>query len=137
MKVKIFSILLLVVIFVASCEGVKEKSAEELLDNSEMKNKIYSEILRDSSHFIEFINKIALDDRSKMMMAGNSSIVKAMCMSDKMDDIMISDQQVMENLSSRFVKRMIADSVVCDHTCTRIMENEYLKKYFRERGIGK
>lgn len=137
MKVNIFSILIVVGIFVFSCEGVKEKTAEELLENSEMKEKIYAEILLDTTYFMEFMNKIALDDRGKIMMARNSSIVKAMCMSDKMDSIMISDQQVMENLSNRFVKRMIADSLVCDHTCTRIMENEYLKKYFRERGIGK
>jgi cobalamin biosynthesis Mg chelatase CobN len=130
-------LILLCGLLVSSCKSTKEKSAEELLENSKMEDNIYSAILNDSIRFSKFMNQMAMNERSKIILSRNSSIVKMMCMSEKMDSLMSNDQQILENLSNRFVKRMEADSFVCDHTCTRIMENEYLKKYFIEHGLKK
>jgi hypothetical protein len=137
MKSNIFFVILLCILFVIGCNGTKEKTAGELLENSTMEDEIYSSILNDSVHFSKFINKMAMDERGKKMMAKNSSMVKVMCMSEKVDSLMSNDKQVMESLSNRLIKRMEADSFVCDVTCTRMMESEYLKKYFREHGISK
>jgi hypothetical protein len=136
MRSNIF-LILLCGLLVSSCKSTKEKSAEELLENSKMEDNIYSAILNDSIRFSKFMNQMAMNERSKIILSRNSSIVKMMCMSEKMDSLMSNDQQILENLSNRFVKRMEADSFVCDHTCTRIMENEYLKKYFIEHGLKK
>lgn len=132
-----FLILLIAVILVTGCKMTKEKTAEEILMNSEAEDEIYTAILNDSTYFLKFINRIAMDEQSKKIMARNSSLVKMMCMSEKMDSLMSSDKQVMESIENRFIKRMKADSFVCDHTCTRMMEIDYVKKYFKERGIEK
>lgn len=137
MKINVFLIGIVGGLLFANCNGIKDKSAKELLENSDMKEKIYSEIISDTTHFLEFMNKFMNDDQSKILLNRNSSLVKMVCMSEKMDSLMSHDQQVMESLSNRFIKKMEDDSVVCDHTCTRLMESEYLKKYFREHGIGK
>lgn len=137
MKSNIFLIVILCGLLVTGCKGNREKSAEELLENPVMEDEIYSTILNDSVYFLKFMNKISMDESCKKMVANNNSIMKEMCMSEKMDSLLSTDQQMMENLSNRLIKRMEVDSFACDHTCTRIMESEYLKKYFREHGINK
>jgi hypothetical protein len=108
-----------------------------MLKNSVTENEIYRAILNDSTYFLKFMNEIEMDEQSKKIMARNSSLVKMMCMSDKMDNLISNDKQVMESMSNRFINKMETDSVVCDHTCTRMMESEYVKKYFKEHGIAK
>ena len=137
MKTKILLILILNVLLISSCNSVKEKTAEELLENPAMEDKIYSLILNDSIRFSKFMNQMTMNERSKIILFKNSELVKMMCMSEKMDSLMSNDKQVMENVSNRFIKRMEADSFLCDHTCTRILQNENLKKYFKAHGLGK
>ncbi len=137
MKSIVFLVVMACGILGVGCREIKEKTAEELLESPVMEDKIYATILNDSVLFLKFIDKMLLDEKSKKMFSNNSGIVKTVCMSEKMESLMSSDQQVIEMFSNRLIKRMVADSFVCDHTCTRIMENQYLKKYFRERGIGK
>ena len=137
MKTKILLILILNVLLISSCNNIREKTAEELLENPAMEDEIYSVILNDSVRFSKFMDQMTMNERSKIVLSKNSSLVKMMCMSEKMDSLMSTDKQVMENVSNRFIKRMEADSFLCDHTCTRIMQNENLKKYFIEHGLGK
>lgn len=116
-----------------SCSHIKEKSAMELLENSKMREEVYSAILNDHAYSTDLLNKMMESDKCKMIMTGNLSMMKMMCTSDKMENLMNTDKQVMENLTGKLIKRMETDSVVCDHTCTMLMENEQLKNYFTKQ----
>ena len=137
MKSNIFFVVIFCGLYALSCMRTKEKTADELLQNSVLEDEIYSSVLTDSVRFLKFINKMELNEKSKKMMTNNNSIVKAVCMSEKMDSMMSKDHQVIEKFSNRLIKRMEADSFVCDVTCTKMMKSDYLKKYFREHGLGK
>ena len=113
-----------------SCSRIKEKSAEELLENSKMRDEVYSAILNNHDYSTGLLNKMMESEKCKMIMTGNLSMMKMMCTSDKMENLMNTDKEVMENLTGKLIKRMKTDSVVCDHTCTMLMENEQLKNYF-------
>ncbi len=116
-----------------SCTSPKEKCIEDLLNDPMTEIEVYTSILADNSHFSKFMDKVMSDDAGKKMLTENRSIMKMMCMSKSMDTLMNTDKQVLETFTDRFITKLESDSMVCDHTCTRIMKNDVLNNFFRNQ----
>jgi hypothetical protein len=133
MRSAIYSISLVLVFVLFGCGSVKEKTVEDLLDNEEMAANIYSAIIADSLHLKAFMDKMMSIGNCRRMMLENQSMARMFCMSDKMDSILKKDQALMDLMTDRFIKNIEKDSMACDKTCTRMMQNEKLSKYLKSR----
>lgn len=133
MKTIFFLTVILIGSLMASCEGVREKTAEELLDNSKMREEIYSAILNDSIYFNTFLGKAMSNKSSKKILTENYSMMKMMCMSDNMDHIMNTDKEAMERMSAIFIKKLEQKHVSCDKTCVRYLPIEHYNKCLKEQ----
>ncbi len=121
MKKTIFILILFIEIMTISCNSRREKSAEELLENTKIENEIYSAIISNKEHLSKFMNK---------MMMTNSSAMNMICTSEKMMDSLINNNpQIIKDLSNSLIKKMGTDSAVCDKTCTKMIENENVRRY--------
>lgn len=116
----------------SGCVGIKENSAESLLKNPETEKAIYSAILNDQEHLSKFINMMMVSENGKKLMIENPLLSKTLCMSGKMDSLISNDDQIRETMSDLVIKNMIADSVVCDKTCSKLIENEQVKRYIKQ-----
>lgn len=132
MKVNVFFKTMLIGIIAIGCTSVREKTAEEILENSKLEQEIYNAIIADSTHLSRLMDKMMADDNCKIKMTENGSLVKAVCMSPHMDSLMNQDGLFIEHMSNRIIQKMMADSVICDKTCTKMMENDRVKNYFKE-----
>lgn len=120
------------IVTIAACSSVREKTAEELLENPKMEDEIYSAILSNKKRTEKLMDRMMADENCMSMMSGNSSMVKMMCMSPKMDSLMHHDMQMMENMTSSMVNIVEKDSVVCDKTCSKMMESDRFRKRMME-----
>jgi hypothetical protein len=135
MKISIFFKAVILGIIVFGCTSVREKTAEELLENPKMEEEIYNSVLADSTHLSKLMSKMMANDNCKIKMAENSSLVKTVCMSPHIDSLMKNDDQFIEHMSNRIIKKMVLDSIMCDKTCTKMMENDRVKNYFKEHSF--
>ena len=119
-------------VMVMSCAEVREKTAEELLENPKMEDEIYSAILASKAHSEKFLDRMMNDENCKAMMMKNSSMVKMMCSSDKMDSLMHHDLQMMESMTNNLMNIVERDSIVCDKTCSKMMESDRFRKRIME-----
>ncbi|MGZ4048723.1 MAG: hypothetical protein ACXVPU_16860 [Bacteroidia bacterium] len=120
-------------IFIAGCTDYKEKTAQELLLNQKTQNEIFDAIVHDTAYTSKLLDKMMANEDSKKIITADNSVVKMVCMSEKTDQLFNNDKDVMNKMTDRILRSMQADSAVCDKTCTKIMEDEKLKNYFRSR----
>lgn len=132
MRKNIFFTVTLFGILTGGCAGTKQKRAESLLKNPGMENEIYSAILNDPENLSKFLDKMMLSEDAKKLMLENPLLSKTLCMSGKMDSLISNDEQIRETMSGLIIKNMMADSVVCDKTCSKLMENEHIKGYLQQ-----
>ena len=132
MKTSVYLITGIIAIIVIGCIGTKEKSADELLKNPTMEEDIYTSIIKDTAHLSKFMNKMMANESCKSMVEKNNSLVKMVCMSEKIDSLVSNDKQIREKVTGNLFKKMEADSVVCDETCIRLSKNQYLNNYFKQ-----
>lgn len=128
MKTTVFLISIIAGTMMCGCAEVREKTAEELLQNPKMEDEIYSAILDDEKRFLKFIERIMFDENSKSMMMKNSSVVMMVCGSSKMDSLMKHDKKMMENMTNNLVLIVEKDSVVCDKTCAKMIQSDRFKR---------
>ncbi len=64
-------------------------------------------------------------------------MMKTICMSEELDSMVATDKEMMESITSKILESMKKDSMVCDHTCNRMMENEQFRNYLNKRRIEK
>jgi hypothetical protein len=133
MKINVFFKAILFGIIAVGCTSVREKTAEEILENSKLEQEIYQAIIVDSTHLSRLIEKMMADDNCKIMLAKSNLLVNTVCISSNIDSLMNKDGQLLETFSNQMIKKMALDSVLCDKTCTKMMENDRVKNYFRER----
>ena len=115
------------------CSNTNTKSTDLLLENSKEREVIFHAIMNNPSYLKDFTEMISKDDKSGNTITGNLAFVKAIFMSNKMDTLIKRDPLVMESMNNRWMKRILADSAVCDVTCSRLMENERFQRNFRNR----
>lgn len=128
MKILFFIFAIIIGAATTSCNDIREKTAEELLESPKMEEEIYSAILSDSLYFTLFMNKMMSNENSKKMLTENYPMMKMMCLSKEMDNLINSDQQARESMSNRFMLKMEAKSAVCDKTCVKYLPSEHLQK---------
>ncbi|MDP3557030.1 MAG: hypothetical protein Q8T03_06615 [Bacteroidota bacterium] len=133
MKKTVYLILILFGVFAVSCNSVKEKTAEELLNDPAMEENIYSAITASNMRISKIVNKILGNENSKAILMRNNSLIKNVCMSPNLDSIIEKDQQVLQNLSNIIMPKMEADSFACDHTCTKSVELDFINKYSKRK----
>lgn len=132
MKTILFLVAVTIGMMTAACSGVREKTAEEMLENPKMEDEIYSAILADTSRFEKLIERMMFDEDCKAMMMGNDSLIKIICSSDKMFGLMNHDIQMMESMTTNLMNIVERDSVVCDKTCAKMMESDRFRKHIME-----
>lgn len=135
MKINVFFKTILFGIIAVGCSSVREKTAEEILENSKLEQEVYNAIIADSAHLTRLMDKMTADDNCKIKMAENVSLVKAVCLSSNIDSLMNKDGLFIEQMSNCVIQKMILDSVMCDKTCTKMVENDRVKKYFKDHVI--
>ena len=94
--------LFLVIISINCCTSTRDKSAEELLNDPKMEEKMFAAILSDQNYFTKFMNKAMVDEKSKLIIIKNRSLMKMLCMSENMDTVMHNDLQLKEAFTDRF-----------------------------------
>ena len=134
MKTTVLS--LLFILTLCGCEKARERTAEELLASPGMEDEIYTAILNDNMHVSRLMGRMMADSNCRKMMEQDKAMVRLICMSDKMDTLLVTDQQLMESITGKMIRRMEADSAVCDKTCTQMMKSDPLKKYFGKGRAG-
>jgi hypothetical protein len=130
-------LILAVLVMAASfmgCSGRKEKRAEYLA-NQQTRDSVFNEILNTPNYLKEFMDKAMNDIEAKNAIMQNRSFLKEVCMSGRMDSVLIAEPLLREKMTNSLVKIMAADSIVCDVTCTDLMKNEGLKKYLMNRSL--
>lgn len=132
MKTTVFLISIIAGTMMGGCAEVREKTAEELLQNPKMEDEIYSAILNDQKRTEKMMERMMNDESCKMMMMKNSSMVKMMCSSDKIDSLMHHDMHMMENMTNNLMNIVERDSVVCDKTCATMMGSDRFRKRMME-----
>ncbi len=128
MKTRVYLIAAMIGMGIIACNQNKEKTAAQMLEDPITENEIYAGILSDSVRLARFMDKMMMDDHYTM---------KRLCMSDKLDNMMKNDEEVVESISRRLINLMDSDETVCDKTCTRMMESDHLKKYFEDHLVKK
>jgi hypothetical protein len=119
----------IIIFTLGSCKNKREKNAEEILENPQMRREVFNAILKNPNYTDSLLNK--------MMVTGNPSMMKRMYMSDKMDSLFGNDNQVMDKMLNHLTKKMEADNVVCDKTCDKMMESDNIRKYMERRILKK
>jgi short-subunit dehydrogenase involved in D-alanine esterification of teichoic acids len=120
-----------------ACSDNNKKSASELLKDPVMEEHIYNSILSDKQHLTKFMDKMMADAHSMKMLINNGTMMKTICMSEELDSMVATDKEMMESITSKILESMKKDSIVCDHTCNRMMENEQFRNYLNKRRIEK
>lgn len=128
MKTSFIKVAIAIGIMAMGCFSPREKTAQELLNNPKMENEIDSAIINDNVRLTKFMAKMMENENCKKMMITDAPMLKMMCLSENMDSLMKSDREMMENTATRMINFMKADTVVCDKTCTRIMEDKFLRE---------
>ncbi len=126
MKTRFFMPVLMGVIMTIGCNQQKEKSARELLENTETRSEVFDAILKNRDYSAGFMEKMMEDENCKSMFVKNLSMMKIMCMSEKMDTVM-NDPEVMEKMTKHLIHKMKSDDDVCDKTCANLVEEEHLR----------
>lgn len=125
MRTKIYLIsLILGIIMATACNAPKEKSANELLEDPKMCNEIFNAILKDAGYSQNFMEKMMSTKNCSSPFLQNLTMVKMSCMSDETDT---TDREIVEKMTDLMIRKMEVDSVVCDKTCAKIIENEQLR----------
>lgn len=114
----------IIIFTLGSCKNKREKNAEEILENPQMRADIFNVILKNNGYTDSLFNK---------MMTENPSILKRIYMSDRMDSLFAHDNQVMDKMLNHLTKKMEADNIVCDKTCDKMMESDNIRKYMERR----
>lgn len=126
---------------IIGCEKIKEKTAEEILENPKMEEQIYAAILNNNNHLTKFIDKMMVDENCKTLMTKNTSLMKMICLSENMDSLFNTDNEIMKHITNKIIQMMEVDTSVCDRTCNRMMESESIRKFFHQqipaKGKGK
>lgn len=133
MKAIILFAAIVLEMLITSCKNTSdEKSVAELFKDPKTEEEIYSAILSNNERTKKLIDRMMVDENTRSMLAGNSSMMKMMCLSGSMDSLVYTDAQMSEEMINRLLKAMAADSVVCDKTCTRMMKDESIRKRIME-----
>lgn len=136
MKNLILTASVMIVSVLTGCTA-KQKTAEELLKDPKTEQEIYSAILSDKEHLSAFMEKMLADKDCRELMTASDAFVKMACMSAKMDSIISNDKLVLDNITGIMIRKMSADSITCDHTCTKMMEDESIKTYLKKQPLQK
>ena len=128
---KTFLKITLIALLTISCSDVRRKNVANLLNDPKMEDEIYSSIINDNVHLSKFMDKMLANENCKSIITRNNSLIKMVCMSEKIDSMVSNDKQIREKMTGNLFKKMEADSVVCDETCIRLSKNQYLNNYFR------
>lgn len=116
---------MMILTLMMACKGMREKTAEELLENPKMKDEIFSAILNNDAHLNMLMNKMMLDENCKRKLTKNTSMMKMMFMSETMDSLMKADEELMKIMTNNMVQNMNEDKALCDKTCTKMMGSKY------------
>lgn len=133
MKTLFYTSIVIIGCLLMNCTSPKEKTATELLKNPQMEQDIYTAILNDNNYLSKFMEKMMANENCKSMMEKNNLILTLVCRSEKMDSMLNNDKYLKEKISNIYLNSMVADSVVCDKTCNKIIENPQLNGYFKKR----
>lgn len=132
MKNKIYFVVILFGLQLAACAGKKEKSAAEMLKDPVKEGEVYDAILADNKHLMKLMDRMMADKNCRRMMTGKGAMMKMMCMSESMDSMMNEDKEMAGKMTGRLLETMKKDSMLCDHTCSGMMENERVRRYMKK-----
>ena len=97
-----------------------------------MEDEIYSAILASKKHTEKFLDRMMNDEQCKAMMMKNSYFMTMMYGADKMDSLMTHDIKMMEGMTNNLMNIVERDSVVCDKTCSKMMQSDRFKRRIME-----
>lgn len=124
-KMKLF--LLAGVIILGAC--AKKQSAQQLLKDDKMRDEIMTAISNDHNMTEEMINHLTTIPASREIVLGSCTVMDTIMASN----FMRRDTVMQENVLSGMLRLLRKDSILCDKTCTRMLEDPRIKKALEKK----
>ncbi|MDB5273239.1 MAG: hypothetical protein JWO58_1606 [Chitinophagaceae bacterium] len=122
---------LLMILLGTGCDW-REEQAQKILFKRELREDIFSVILKDTAYLSDFINRASKDSLAQSVMKRNEPLAKIICTSSAIDSVLKSDTHVNRMLAIKLVHRMEEDTASCQLMCGMVMENPVLRKHLKE-----
>lgn len=133
MKKTIYLFAISLGILAVSCAEKKEKTTNELLGDTKSKVELFDAIINDTTHLSSFMKKVMEKEKAKEAFICNHDVLRVICMSGEMRNLMKADQEVMETVTSNLMMAIGDDTSACTKTCEKMMKNEFMKKFMKNK----
>ena len=107
----------------------RKQTANELLKDETTRNEIMTAICNDSDLTVEMINRMSTTGASQKMLPFSCQMLNKIMTSD----VMKRDTAIQNSMMSGMLELMTHDSVLCDKTCTRMVNIRNIQRIMQKK----